>query len=179
MPRVYKSVVRDNVRRLMSDNEGRTAKQIASELKFKRHSVDSVIITARKKYGAAKNGFVIIGYEHTRGTGGREAPIYQLGFDGAVDTPRSTYGTKTMREARARYQNKLQAVINGKTNIKRGVPINPWLQLLGMRQNTTWQTLDTKQEKQKSEQPVNATAPGAVRPETRPKVSPVGTVGFA
>jgi hypothetical protein len=179
MPREYRSAVRDAVFALLADGEGRTARQIASELDFKRHSVDTVLITARKNHGASEKGFVIVGYEHTRGTGGREAPVYKLGYDGAVDKPRGKYGAATMREARARYQDKLQSIINGKTNIKRGVQINPWLQLLGMRQNTTWQTLGTRQETQKSEQPANATAPGAARPETQPKASPVGTVGSA
>lgn len=80
MPREYKATVRDAVFALLADGEGRTARQIASELDFKRHSVDTVLITARKNHGANENGFVIVGYEHTRGTGVARLPYINWGM---------------------------------------------------------------------------------------------------
>ena len=135
MPRVYVSVVRDLVHKLLSDGEPRTVTQIAEELCLKRYSVGSAILNARSRFGCGPTGFVIVNYYSRRGCGGREAPIYAPGFSGALDAPRPKYGLPALRAAKNRYAKKMRVVINGKTTKSRGRTQNPWLQILGMRQS--------------------------------------------
>jgi len=135
MARVYASVIRDLINKLLSDGEPRTAAQISEELRLKRHSVGSALLNARSRFGTGPSGFVIVNYYSRRGCGGREAPIYAPGFSGAIDAPRPKYGLPALRAAKVRYSKKMRVVINGKVTKSRGRTKNPWLQILGMRQS--------------------------------------------
>lgn len=91
-----------------------------------RHSIDAAIINMRER---GTEFLRVKGYQRQVGNGGIAASIYDLGP--GKDAKRPDLSTiEAHRERQARYRDKNRAVINARTNARRGRPINPFLQLM-------------------------------------------------
>lgn len=99
-----------------------TAAEISERMGLSRRSIDGCLIGSRAKYGTEH--FRIVGYEPTRGSGGREKPIYGPGP--GEDAKRPTYGLQAHREADARYRRMTRGLIRLRTNARRRGQANPY-----------------------------------------------------
>lgn len=93
--------------------DGMTKIEMARELGKEREALLSSINHDRSK----RKRICIIGWEPTRGTGGKDQPIYALG---SVDAQRPKKSTRKRRlESAARYRNRHRARLNTSAKVRR------------------------------------------------------------
>lgn len=112
---------------LLRDNGPMSAAELTERIELNRKTVNAAIISARKKYGT--QFFRIVRYEFTRGRGGREVPIYDVGP--GEDCRKPHMGQTAAKARHARYRKKMRHVLNARNRMRRGkTAANPYQQLI-------------------------------------------------